>query len=360
MPEQPDPRPHPRPHPRPQHHQAIDQLTAHTIPDPRTDLAVWSGVHTIETTEDGWSTFWRVDPTARALVPDPRFWEVARIPAGVAARWLAHARAMTIELRGSAESSTADLLVDGATYRRIAVTPTGGTHRIDLPDRQVTVELWLPHSGHTQLRGVAFIEGTATPDPANRPHWIAYGSSITQCASADGPSETWPALIAREHGLRLTCLGLGGQCHIDPVIARGIRDTPAELISLCLGINMYNRATFSARTLRPQVTGFLQTIRDGHPETPVVVITPIASPAREDVANAAGHTLRDVRREIAAAVAVLRELGDDRLHVIDGRSVLTVEEAAKYLHDGLHPTAAGYHLMAKRLAAPLMSSAAPQ
>lgn len=311
---------------------------------------LWTGANTIETDADGWSTFWRLDPAARPLVPDERFWEIARAPTGIMARWQAQAAAITVELRGPVEANPADLLVDGTLHRRITATPAGARHQVELPAGTHTVELWLPQSGAVQVRSVAFVDGSGECRPPTGPHWIAYGSSITEGAAADGPSETWPALVAREHDWRLTCLGLSGQCHLDPTVARTIRDTSADLISLCLGINIYNRATFAPRTLHPQLCGFLQTIRDGHKTTPIVVITPIASADREDVPNAAGMTLREVRHTVAAAALALHDLGDDRLYLVDGRSLLSVAESATYLHDGLHPSAAGYRMLAHRLA----------
>ncbi|MFF4600730.1 hypothetical protein [Amycolatopsis sp. NPDC001319] len=93
----------------------------------------------------------------------------------------------------------------------------------------------------------------------------------------------------------MRCLGFAGQCHLDPVVARFIRDTPAELISVCLGSNVYRHCTFSARSFVPAVTGFLQTVRDGHPDTPLVVMTPIVCPTGEREPNAVGLTLADIR-----------------------------------------------------------------
>ena len=310
----------------------------------------WTGAASVETDPDGWTTFWRVPRSARATIPDDRFWQVASTPAGVCARWQVNAAALTIEVRGTPGACPIDVLVDGVLYQRLAVGPSAMLHRVELPVRPASVEVWLSQSGVVQVREVGFVDGVAVADLRERRHWIAYGSSITECAGAAGPSETWPALVAREFDTRLTCLGFGGQCHIDPLIARSIRDTPADLISLCLGINIYNRSTFAARTLRPQVAGFIQTIRDGHSDTPIVVITPIASLDREGVENAVGLTLRAVRDEIGSAVCALRDLGDDNLHLVDGRSALAEQETREYLSDGLHPSAAGYRLMAGRLA----------
>jgi hypothetical protein len=156
--------------------------------------------------------------------------------------------------------------------------------------------------------------------------------------------------VAREHGWDLCCLGFGGECHLDPVVARHIRDSPAGLVHLCVGINVYGHASFSRRSLSPALHGFILTIRDGHPTVPIVVSTPIASPSREAQPNAVGWTLGDVREEVTRAVEVLRAATGDRdLHLVDGLSLLGRDDA-DYLFDGLHPSSEGYRAIAQRLA----------
>ncbi|MEV0398345.1 SGNH/GDSL hydrolase family protein [Polymorphospora rubra] len=151
--------------------------------------------------------------------------------------------------------------------------------------------------------------------------WVTYGSSITQCHAAAGPSETWPALVARRLRWDLTRLGFSGECHLDPITARAIAERPADLISLCLGINVYGRGSFGPRTLAGQVSGFVQTIRGAHPSVPIVVISPIISPSRETLPNPAEMTLEDVREAVTGAVTTLRRHGDARLHLVERSSL---------------------------------------
>jgi lysophospholipase L1-like esterase len=115
------------------------------------------------------------------------------------------------------------------------------------------------------------------------------------------------------------------------------------VIELCIGINT---ATFNARSLGPSIIGFLQTVRDGHPGVPVAVCTPIVSPSRETAPNAAGLTLQDIRSIIRSSV---RALDDSAITLLEGLDLLGQDEA-DYLADGLHPTDAGYRLMAERIA----------
>ncbi|MCX5660896.1 MAG: GDSL-type esterase/lipase family protein [Planctomycetota bacterium] len=250
---------------------------------------------------------------------------------------------------------TLDLLVDGKFHQRVAA-PAGqgpieftgwarGKHRM---------EIYLPHFEAVRVRSLALAKGAAlSPAPDKRKRWVCYGSSITQCRSAAGPSETWPALVARQFDLNLTCLGYGGQCQLDPMIARTIRDMKADVISLCLGINVQGAGSLSPRTFRPAVIGLIRTIRDGHPKTPIACVSPICSLPRETVPNAVGFSLEEMRKHVASAVELLRSHGDRNLHHVDGLKLFGVE-FDPHMPDHLHPDAEGYRLLAKQYAKVVM------
>lgn len=123
--------------------------------------------------------------------------------------------------------------------------------------------------------------------------------------------------------------------------------------------------------------GFLDTIRDGHPDTPLLLISPVHCPALEeapgptatgpdgritalgdpaDVARGA-LSLTVVRAELARIVAARRTY-DPHLHHLDGHELLGPDEAAD-LADGLHPTAAAYRRMGKRFAAHAFANGGP-
>ena len=207
--------------------------------------------------------------------------------------------------------------------------------------------MWLPHFAPVRVRGLELDDGaSAEPAGDGGPRWLTYGSSITHCRSAPGPSKTWPAIVARARGLDLTCLGYGGNCHLEPMVARIMRDLPADYLSMKVGINVYGASSLSHRTFRAAVVGFARTLRDGHPDTPLVVASPIASPPRERVPNAVGFTLEAMREEVAEAVESLRAHGDRNIHYVDGRRLFG-DDLAHLLPDGLHPNAEGYQRLAR-------------
>ena len=152
--------------------------------------------------------------------------------------------------------------------------------------------------------------------------------------------------MAREQGLNLTCLGYGGQCHLDPMVARMIRDLPADFLSMKVGINIYGSGSLNARSFGPAIIGFVHIVREKHPDTPFAVISPIFSPPRESTLNSAGFTLAAMREEVAEAVQALKASGDRNIHYIDGLDLFGSEHA-DMLPDDLHPDAQGYKVLAQ-------------
>jgi len=230
------------------------------------------------------------------------------------------------------------------------------------------VAIWLPHTAAVELLGIR-ADADLVPAPVDAPRWIHYGSSISHCSNAETPMGVWPVRAAEQLGLHVTNFGFGGSAHLDPYVARTIRDLPADLISAKIGINVVNGNSFTARTFTPAVHGFLDTVREGHPQTPVVVISPIACPVHErhpgptqfdaqgrahhpDVERSEGDgllTLVDMRVALASIVEGRRRT-DGNLWYLDGLSLLGEADVA-HLRDGLHPDAAGYLAIADRFVA---------
>ena len=256
-----------------------------------------------------------------------------------------------------AEIALLDLYCDGQLHGSVALAGQNSFAFGDLPPGDKLVELWLPQFGEFRLRALEVSDGaTVSPHDDRRPRWTTYGSSITHCRAAERPGQTWPAIVARGHGLNLTCLGYGGQCHLEPMIARMIRDLPADFISMKVGINIHGSQSLNPRTFGPSIIGFIEIVREKHPDTPFVVISPIYSPPREETPNAVGFSLQGMREEVAAAVNAIQAHGDSNIHYVDGLRLFG-PEYAHLLPDQLHPDAEGYKVLGdnflREVAAPL-------
>ncbi|MFF3546976.1 GDSL-type esterase/lipase family protein [Streptomyces platensis] len=328
---------------------------------------------------------------------NPSVYGVTLMPSGVRLVFRTDARELEFEVLTSTGQLDTDpqprptgmleLLVDGAPAGRrqapvgnvVRMAGPGAVQRVipgepgtvrfaGLPTGMKNVELWLPQQTPTELVALKADGEVLAPLPDGRRRWVHYGSSISQCIEADGPTGTWPVVAAALGGVEVINLSQAGNEVLDPYVARTIRDVPADLISLKVGINIVSLAAFRLRTFGPAVHGFLDTIRDGHPDTPLLLMSPVSCPAVEetpgptttgpdgeitalgDPADVAGGalSLTVVRAELARIVAA-RQARDPHLHYLDGRELLGPHEVHD-LPDGLHPTAAAYRRMGKRFA----------
>ncbi|TCR19389.1 GDSL-type esterase/lipase family protein [Streptomyces sp. BK205] len=252
-----------------------------------------------------------------------------------------------------------------------------GTVRFDgLSGEVKDVEIWLPHNETTELIALRTDAPVEPAPPADRRVWLHHGSSISHGSDAASPSRTWPAVAATLGGVELINLGLAGSALLDPFTARAVRDTPADVISLKIGINIVNHDLMRLRAFGPAVHGFLDTVREGHPDTPLLVVSPILCPIHEETPGpcfpdfseigegrfrfrtmgdpaerATGKLTLQVIREELARIVKQRAAEDPRLHYLDGRELYGEPDAADLpLPDDLHPDAATHRLMGERFA----------
>ncbi|WP_233648187.1 GDSL-type esterase/lipase family protein [Streptomyces sp. BSE6.1] len=285
-----------------------------------------------------------------------------------------------------------DLLVDGRPAGRGSVAggntltidmtagtaglesgPVGTLRFTDLPRGSKDIEIWLPHNETTELVALRTnAPVAAAPDPGRRV-WLHHGSSISHGSDAASPTTTWPALAASLGGVELVNLGLGGGALLDPFTARAMRDTPADLISVKIGINVVNADLMRLRAFGPAVHGFLDTVREGHPTVPLLVVSPILCPVHEDTPGplapdftdgrvrfvatgdpaerASGKLTLNVIRDELSRIVTERAAEDENLHHLDGRALYGEADAADLpLPDGIHPDAATHRLIGERFA----------
>ncbi len=236
--------------------------------------------------------------------------------------------------------------------------------RIDVrPAAGGPVELYLPHDRVVDLHRLDS-DGAVAPAPDPSPRWLHHGSSISHGLEAPAPDLTWPVRVARSQGWQLGNLSFAGNAMLDPFVADQIAGTAADLITIKAGINIVGSDAMRERVLRPLWHGFLDTVRRGHPDIPVVVITAIACPAMEarpgpivSVAGRAAPATRHIdqddgaltlerTRQVAREVVADRRRQDENLYLLEGTDLFGAADADR-LYDGLHPDPAGMALIAE-------------
>ena len=108
-----------------------------------------------------------------------------------------------------------------------------------------------------------------------------------------------------------------------------------------VGINIYGSNSLSDRTFQSAIIGFVQVVREKHPETPFVVISPIFSSFRENTRNAVGFTLEGMRHEVEEAVLAMRRQGDVRICIMSAGLRYLGLTLGHLLFDDLHPGCRG-------------------
>lgn len=352
----------------------------------------------------------RLPRWVRAQFPDPQLLMAEGQPSGV--RLAMSTTARTIELvshplrlayRGADRPrGSMDLVLDGEFFASEALDdgdltevdlqsgatqyrpgPAHTTTFSGLPEGDKLVEIWLPHN-----ESIALIElrtdAPVSPVESTRPIWIHHGSSISHGSNASTPTQIWPAVSARLGGVELHSLGFGGGALVDPFVARVIRDAPADLISVKLGINVVNLDAMRLRAFVPAVHGFLDTIRDGHPTTPLVLISPIfcaiheetPGPGAVDLDTLATNQIRFIatgrsedQQQGRLALRIIRDAltslvqcraDDPNLHYLDGTTLYGERDTADHpLPDALHPDTTTHRLIGERFAAYAFTPSGP-
>ena len=152
-----------------------------------------------------------------------------------------------------------------------------------------------------------------------------------RCASE--PAAAWPHIVSRRHDLDVVNLGYAGAARGEVPSALEIASLEADLISVAHGTNCWTRTPQSADLFAAGLHAFLDLVRAGHPETPIVAISPILRMDAESTPNVLGMSLAELRGVFETVVAERRAMGDERLRLVSGLDLVPKER----LPDGIHP-----------------------
>ena len=288
-------------------------------------------------------------------------WELARDPSGGRIRFRTNSSALAIRLEYPEPPSMknmhafgqtgVDLYADGV-YRGTAVADHDAkpgktseyTYFKDQPriDREIT--LYLPLYMPVKVLGIG-LDADAHVQPA-KPFAVSepvvfYGTSITQGGCASRPGMSYQAILGRMLNLDFVNLGFSGNGKGEPELAR----TVASIHASCFVLD-FAQNNPSVDSLAQVYAPFLAVIRSAHPETPVLVITPIYA-ARESWSRDA--RLEDMRELIRQVAAQRIAAGDRHLEIIEGTDLLGPSRGDG-LVDGTHPNDLGFQWMAEGLA----------
>jgi lysophospholipase L1-like esterase len=295
----------------------------------------------------------RADPAGHEYLPAD-VWDAAQLPVGVRLELVGNARTIRVwyettraSLGYRGESAGCNFVAYRAGQKVAMVEAVMGEGMAELtmtgrPDAPVTV--YLPEGMGPLVTGVAGVDETMSPAPL-QPRWLAYGDAVTQGWLASAPAMAWPAVAGRKLGLDVCNLGYAGTARGETTSAVMLAETPAEVVSVAFGLNNWSRVPHTTGLMAEEVRCFLSVIRNGHPEVPIVVVSPTARPDAEDTPNRVGATLAELRRAMEETVRH-QMVGDEKLFLVEGLHVVDPED----LEDGMYPGDEGHRRLAAAVA----------
>ena len=198
--------------------------------------------------------------------------------------------------------------------------------------------LYLPlYNGVTSVEiGIPQGSTLAGSDPAaikHRKPIVIYGTSITQGGCASRPGMVHTAILGRRLDLPVINLGFSGSGRMEAALAECLAQLdPSVYVLDCL-------PNMSAAELTERVEPFVRTLRQAHPDTPILLVEDRTyanafiipgTRARNDTSRAAHMAAYE--RLLAAGVTGLHYLAGEDLLGNDGEGTV----------DGSHPTDLGF------------------
>ncbi|MEX1007720.1 MAG: GDSL-type esterase/lipase family protein [Acidimicrobiia bacterium] len=293
----------------------------------------------------------RADPDDLARLPGDTV-ATARLPVSVRLELIGDAEAVELAYttrtddfgyRGPGAGTTFTVVRAGKQVDEQPAVLGEGTVRLglggDVSDERAIV--YLPEGMQPIVLSISALGGAIEPAPPQR-RWIAYGDSIAEGWIASGPVGAWPAVAGRDYELDVVNLGYAGAARGEIVSAEQMAKLDADVISISHGTNCWTRIPFSSSMFRENTRGFLDIVREGHPDIPVVVTSPVLRPDAEATPNRLGDTLGDLRVAMEEVTLERIAAGDAALTLVRGGALLEPH----HLPDGIHPGDEGHRVLA--------------
>ncbi len=163
---------------------------------------------------------------------------------------------------------------------------------------------------------------------------VFYGSSITQGGCASHPGNEYTALCSRWLDSDYINLGFSGGAKAETEMVNYLASIDASVFVLD-----YDHNAPTESHLRATYPRLIQTIRNSHPLTPILIIT---SPNSEFMYHG-----KERKEYIKSVYETAKENGDNNVYFIDGDTLFGNVDRDVCTVDCVHPNDLGFYRMAK-------------
>lgn len=209
------------------------------------------------------------------------------------------------------------------------------------PSKLRNIEISMPLYKPVTIESIGIDDGSTIADPA--PYALPkpivyYGTSITQGGCASTPGTSYQSFVSRWTNTDFVNLGFSGNGFGEAQLATAV----SEIDACCYVIDFWGNV--GAVEYGQRLPGFVGPIRENHPKTPILVVSPFYY-ANENIDNS--HHAQQ-RKDSAAFVKEHQKQGDKNIYFMDGLKMISKEQTYGEV-DGAHATSLGFYFMAKGL-----------
>ncbi|MBQ8432327.1 MAG: hypothetical protein IJX28_05540 [Clostridia bacterium] len=166
---------------------------------------------------------------------------------------------------------------------------------------------------------------------------LYYGSSITQGGCASRPDNCYQALISKWNEIDYINLGFSGNGRGEQVVAEYLGKIPCSLFVMDYDYNAPD-AEYLEQTHFP----FYETFRKLQPDTPILFIS------RPNFYTSLQNS-KDREAVIRRSYRKAREMGDEKVYFLSGKTLFGKTDWINCTVDGVHPNDLGFYRMAKKI-----------
>ena len=166
---------------------------------------------------------------------------------------------------------------------------------------------------------------------------LYYGSSITQGGCASRPDNCYQALISKWNDIDYINLGFSGNGRGEQTMAEYLGKIPCSLFVMDYDYNAPD-AEYLEKTHFP----FYETFRRLQPDTPILFIS------RPNFYTSPKNC-KDREMVICRSYRKAREMGDEKVYFLSGKTLFGKTDWINCMVDGTHPNDLGFYRMAKKI-----------